>query len=487
MATGIGGGDNNGLDDETTMFTILAKMNDMQNEMNGMKNRLSSMDELEKKYKCQEEECSLLKANCNELEKKCTHLETRCESLQRSVQILSKESKWEYTAPPIPLSHWRGFDEGYIEEIKSLLSDIKRYTCELRRGKVLEDINFGPDALLQHDNLLLPHWRELANALQLYQYNGSIPELSITNIQLPSAVLDLLAPALKGKLLTGFVLDNNDFEEDAGVKFATKCIKSNNELHYFNWVSNQINDTEDAKLLVASIINHPSIDKVQLENCLCGDVNSYELVRPLFASDKIWDLLDLERNNIITEGDTTIPDYITSNPPLNYLYLEGNKLNDEDAILIANALKKNTNLKDLRLGDNDITDIGKEALLKAVYDPTSLNSMSDCNHTCRIDLDGIDRGLPLYCRNIPLGKRKSKRSMKIHYVISLRHREGSNVRHLNAEFEDKEEDSLKLVPYVLECVQKTGGFVSSDSIHPLSIMYEVLRGWKMPELYEKRS
>ena len=28
MATGIGGGDNNGLDDETTMFTILAKMND---------------------------------------------------------------------------------------------------------------------------------------------------------------------------------------------------------------------------------------------------------------------------------------------------------------------------------------------------------------------------------------------------------------------------------------------------------------------------
>ena len=69
----------------TTMAAILAEMKNLksrytslQNEMNGMKD-------------------------------KCTYLENRCDSLQRSVQILSKESKWEYAAPPIPLSHWRGF------------------------------------------------------------------------------------------------------------------------------------------------------------------------------------------------------------------------------------------------------------------------------------------------------------------------------------------------------------------------------------------
>ena len=44
-------------------------------------------------------------------------LEARCESLERSVQILTKDAKWKYSAPAIPTSHWidRGFDEHYIE------------------------------------------------------------------------------------------------------------------------------------------------------------------------------------------------------------------------------------------------------------------------------------------------------------------------------------------------------------------------------------
>ena len=142
----------------------------------------------------------------------------------------------------------------------------------------------------------------------------------------------------------------------------------------------------------------------------------------------------------------------------------------------------------LRLQNNTgITDIGCQALTKVVYDPTSLNSVSECNHTCWIELDGIGMDLPCWCDNAGDEKPKTRRKIKIHHVLSLRHREGSNVQHLNSEFEDEEEDSLKLVPYVLECVQKTGGFVSSDSVKPLSIMYEVLHGWKMPELYEKRS
>ena len=212
----------------------------------------------------------------------------------------------------------------------------------------------------------------------------------------------------------------------------------------------------------------------------------------MFAIDKTWDLLDLERNNIQTKGDTTIPDYIASNPSLEDLYLADNKLNDDDAILIARALKQNTNLNDLRLGKNNITTIGKEALSKAVYDPTSLNSMSNCNHKCQIQLDGVfGKDLPSWCENSGSRDPKTTRSMKIYHLLSERNIEGSNVRHLNAEFEDEDEDSLKLVPYVLaviqhyhDATQKTGDFVKSVSIKPLSIMYEIVRGWKMPELYE---
>ena len=70
------------------------------------------------------------------LEKKCTNLDTRCELLQRSVQILGKESNWEYSAPPIPLSHWRGLPEDNIRGMQKLVRSIKGYTCALRSGEL---------------------------------------------------------------------------------------------------------------------------------------------------------------------------------------------------------------------------------------------------------------------------------------------------------------------------------------------------------------
>jgi len=501
VATDNGGGgvDNNGIvDDGTTMSTILAKLNDMQGEldrciaskdsmqkeMNTMQSRLSHMDELEKK--------------CDTLETKCTNLDTRCEALQRSVQILSKESTWEYSAPRIPLSHWEGFDEEYIKEMTSLISYIKECTCALRSGEA-DSIDYGlgqqqlVGALLQHDDILLPHWEEFANALQLYQFTDSIPELSIANVQLSSSVIDLLAPALKGKPFTELLLVNNDLQ-DKGIEFVAGYMQSNLQMKALYLWNNQLGNMKHATTMLEAVIDHPSITKVHLENCLGGEnINSYEAICPLFASDKTWDLLGLEKNNIITGGDTTIPDYITSNPPLKYLYLSRNKLNDNDAIFIAQALKYNTNLEELFINDNNFTDIGKESLLKAVYDPTSLNSVFECNHTCRLELDGVDRDLPNWCRNSGSLTSKSRRTMKIHYVLSLRHREWSNIQHLKSEFDigDEEDDSLKLTPRVLEVVHKYYACTSSDAqyvlVNPLSIMYEVLRGWKMPELYEKRN
>jgi len=503
IALGSGGGDDNGVDDGscTTMSKILAKLNDMQNEldkciaardsmqkeMDGMQNRLSHIDDLEKK-------CDTLETNCNVLEKKCIHLDTRCESLQRSIQILSKESKWEYSAPPIPLSHWRGFPEDYVDSMKRLLGDIKGYTCALRSGNVGDStvyLGSDGDVILHYDDILLPHWKELANAMQLYNTNY---KLSIADVQLPSQVLDLLAPALKGKPITEFVIKRNEFANNEGTKFITECIKHNNELQDLDWVNNQILNTKDAMLLVACIINHPSITKVQLENCLGGEINSYEVLCPLFSSDTRWDHLDLEGNNIQTKGGTEIPNYIMSNPPLNNLFLADNKLNDDDAIMIAKALKGNTNLEYLRININPgITDIGRTALTKAVYDPTSLNSMSDCNHICQIY---PSMGIPIGCSNgnRNLTSSNARRVSKIYHLLSVRNREGSNVKHLNLEFEideDEEDNSLKLVPKVLAAIQhyhdKYLPYNGPQLHHSLSITFEVLRGWKMPELYGKRS
>jgi len=116
----VEGGDSQGDNDVkiseggTTMAAILAEMKDLKSQYTSLQNEMNGMKD------------------------KCTYLENRCDSLQRSVQILSKESKWKYSAPSIPLSHWidQDFDEEYIKNICSFVNNIKEYTCQLRSGKL---------------------------------------------------------------------------------------------------------------------------------------------------------------------------------------------------------------------------------------------------------------------------------------------------------------------------------------------------------------
>ena len=51
-----------------------------------------------------------------------------------------------------------------------------------------------------------------------------------------------------------------------------------------------------------------------------------------------------------------------------------------------------------------------------------------------------------------------------------------------------EDDSLKLAPKVLAipALMPAHIAVRSDLATPLSVMYELLRGWKMPALYKSR-
>ena len=83
----------------------------------------------------------------------------------------------------------------------------------------------------------------------------------------------------------------------------------------------------------------------------------------MFASCKNKELLrfGLESNNIRTGDDTEVSDFLATNPPLKVLHLGNNHLNDNDAVLFARALKRNTNLRYLHIG-SDIADVGRDAL-----------------------------------------------------------------------------------------------------------------------------
>ena len=396
------------------------------------------------------------------------------------MQILAKDVEWKYSAPAIPAGHWidRGFDEHYIEGMKRFLRTIKEITCELRRGACSGHIYLGDSRVLLHDDALLPHWQEFANAVQLYQNPEASRRFAIVNVQLSSAVMKMLTPALRDKpWFEGFGL-NNIRNSGEGIAFAIDIIQSNQKLEQFFWGNNPIESMNDVNHLVEVVISHPRIYCINLNNCFGENVDVYSMLCSLLASGKQCSWIDLSSNNIRTGGRTELPDFLATNPPLCNLFLEKNHLDDNDAILVARALKRNTNLRRLRLGQNDITVIGRDALRNAVYDCTSLNAVAASNHTCNIE--GLDFGnAPISYINSP----EVNRGRKIYSLLSSRNRVGTNVRHLDAEFED---DSLKLVPKVLESVHICAGYVdpSASAVHPLSIMYVILRSWKMPALYE---
>ncbi|KAL7525258.1 hypothetical protein ACHAXR_003189 [Thalassiosira sp. AJA248-18] len=471
-----------------------------------------------------------MEAHMNELENKCQSmqremdgmkdksqfLEAKCGSLERTLQSLTKCKEWEYSAPPVPSRHWTelGFDEDYIYRMDSFLEDVKIITCKLRGGEHLQDISLGDgrsDEIMLYDDILLPHWREFVDALQLNNSSGYSNSFSISKVQLPSVVLDMIAPALRGKGFNYFGFDHNEFADAIdGTEFGIKFIHNNPNLIYFKWVNNPINSVEGVGRLVEAINSLTSLKSVLLENC-CGDnVNGYSILRSLLTMNENLDIIDLDSDNIQTMGGTHLSDFLATNPPLRKLFLENDNLNDHDARLIASSLMQNTNLRDLYLGDNGITDAGCSAfaealkqnnsltvlalygneitergwklLQNAVFDSSDLNSAADSNHTCEI------RGIPIEIGiNNSSDCPKENMKKKIYSMLCSRNNEGSTAYHLNLELGD---NSLQLVPKVLErlrnCCYNGDGEERATS-PPLSIFYEIIRSWKMPTLFEAHS
>ncbi|EJK52846.1 hypothetical protein THAOC_27842, partial [Thalassiosira oceanica] len=137
----------------------------------------------------------------NELREKCEVLEARCSSLERSIQVLRKDVNWTYSAPDIPRSHWieQGRDEEYAHNMEECLGRIKQDVEDIRKGENIycRCLDYYDQMAILPDDALLPHFKELADAIQL---SNGIGEISIDNIELHPSALGILFPAMEGRL-----------------------------------------------------------------------------------------------------------------------------------------------------------------------------------------------------------------------------------------------------------------------------------------------
>ena len=302
-------------------------------------------------------------------------------------------------------------------------------------------------------------------------------------MQITSAVLDMLIPGLANKSMHRLSLDGVQFEVmRQGVDFAVDMIQRSRMMNHFCWAYNGTVDVADSSRLFNAVLHHPFLEDITLDAYTPIGENGYDNLVSLLTTKSNMTRLSYRSNNVRTEGDTRLSDFITTNPPLDYhsLVLEDNELEDDDAIMIAGALQHNTNLHGLNLLNNPFTEVGFAALERAVCDQSSLNSLSDCNHTCALSIS--EQRKFNTCSN-----RRLNRPSKLYQLMSARNMKGINVDCLKKEMDD--DDILNLVPNILECIHRYHSCCGCDImqrhqvVFPLSIMFEVSR--KMPELYER--
>jgi len=475
-------------DIKSTMSAMLCMMKDMQGVMNSMQKDMNGMKKditkLTKKCGGMEKSIKDIDETVDDVEETLDDMRKR----QKYLKALLQNQKWEYSAPRPSEEYWNNLDDQEIDEDspEEFLADIQKCTKEMRYGNGDGDIQIFIHAPgLLYNEELFPHWKEFANALRQYQYHqkcshtGRITLLSLWGMELSDEVVDLLSRALESTYFEQFGLGGNRNFGEKVIKFALDYFENNDSCKRFTLHENPMNNMEDIKRLCKIVKEHPTITELSL--CECSI--SLEMVKAIIKSGrKKLRAIDLGGNSISTGGDDTfISDFLANNKILRSLFIHDNQFNDDDALLIAGAMKYNTSLRVLDIGGNNVANIGWEALGKAVFDKTSLNSASDSNHTCTIggnDLGSVNGNV----KNQEVFYPVNIRQKKVYSILSARNRTLSNVDHFDDDM------PVELLPNILTTIERYAKYHEtneeddapprdSQDVKPLSVVFEILQRW----------
>jgi len=362
---------------------------------------------------------------------------------------------------------------------------MKKY-CEDNDNNEVEllgrDIGLEP---LPHHDVLLPHWKKFAIGLKR---RTSVEEVQIMGISLTVSVLDIMFPALQS--LESLTLYNTGLGYE-GLQCLSAFLKENTSLSQLFVAADTIDDLSVASSLSDTVKDHPCLKVVGFVQCGLNNATILEVILEGCKGKG----LGLAGNNFGSEQVGIFSDFIRSNNSTNVLNLNENKLNDNDALVLASALKENTHLDELILTENDITKEGQKALMNAVFDPTTMDSIVECNHRCLpytydINEKRFQRSL-MEQELISINADKDmsvQQKIRQKIILALCGVDGGlfDLSHLN-------DLPLQLMPRVLALVQEhswsrrvttfegLGPALKEDS---LTRLFHTLRGWELPLLFE---
>jgi Ran GTPase-activating protein (RanGAP) involved in mRNA processing and transport len=233
-------------------------------------------------------------------------------------------------------------------------------THNIYEGQMMDN----EEPIVWHEPILYRYWEVLeAEIDRMRQLDrvADISDIQITNVEIKKERLD----ALVDILLSGSATISSNYVIFGNANLCADCIISVSKLVDVSlqliWLSlhhNRIDNMESACCISRSLKLHSSIMNLRLNHCIIG--SNPEILSVILHSDVNG--IYLENNNIDSLGAVKIVEYLQGDPPMHHIDLCRNRLNDDDAILISQALKRNTNLHEMYLLSNNITFIGVKAI-----------------------------------------------------------------------------------------------------------------------------
>jgi hypothetical protein len=357
----------------------------------------------------------------------------------------------------------------------------QRFRLCLTQNNISGQLIDNEEPIVWHEPILDSFWDQLEAAIEQKKLLGivtKIDKIHVENVEIKKERLAaLVAVLLSGRATnssTQVIFDNANICEE-GIVWLSKLVDASSNLSWLSLHHNRIDNMESARCLSRALKSPASVtlNYLCLDQCNLG--SNPEILSVILQSDVRY--IYLTNNNIDSSGAVKIAEYLEGNPPIHYIGLDHNRLNDDDAILISQALKRNTNLLVILLHSNNITSVGVKALLNCVFDSSSLNAMSESNHTLNAMVfftKNNNKPIRLVCcvNKLLNLDRKAK------IVLALQDKESLLKYLANV--------PVKLIPEVLvfPCRQvEYRQVINQPQRKHLNIVYCTMRWWNMPMLY----
>eukprot|EP00956_Cyclotella_meneghiniana_P042224 scaffold248394_cov46-Cyclotella_meneghiniana.AAC.3 len=401
--------------------------------------------------------------------------------------FVKKNRHWEYPVDETTL-RVEGFDSDDLVD----MADI---TTKMRRGEVVNHID--PISHPEHPGYYIEffeHYKEFADALTEYRHTINFMDdqefrFSIGEVEIPEEVLNILQDALQQTHFHELRFYHNHLSGVEYIDFIASCVEADTRLKKLTLNEVDFGDLEDMDIMCTAINNNNSLQELYMSKCNC--TQGYYITQfdrdeggfcDVFTKLKSKSLKKIVLKNIGISNlqPTDMTEFLSSNPTLENLDMRGNRLFTQDIRYISDALRQNTTLRHLELEYDGTGDI----LESVIFDQSSLNAAYDSNHSCHID-DTPEICWFNMCTNPVLNRRK-----KLYNILSRRNRNREN-----AAYFESDDIGIKHIPQILSLlkpfsehhINDEDAVEEEDDVHPLSIAFEIMRDWKMPELYNNLS